>query len=226
MRVTLITPAFRLNNLIKIKKDINFDYVDEWIIVYDKSKINKNPYLFKNTEKIKEHLLDNWTDGSAERTNLFTQADDLALQRGVEKSGVMPWNASRPNAMRNYALNKVIQQWGSEGDSCGFENTYVYFLDDDNIIHPNLYKLLKKTDGGKLYTFNQQCADAVRKGNVLDICRIDAGQILIDYSICSDIRWDENAGAFADGNYIKECYKQNQDSWAYIDDTLCYHNGL
>lgn len=34
-KITIITPSYRINNLITIKNSINFNYVDEWIIVYD-----------------------------------------------------------------------------------------------------------------------------------------------------------------------------------------------
>jgi len=227
-RITVITPSYRINNLIKIKKSINFNYIDEWIIVYDGTIVRKNPHLFKDTEKIKEYLV-------APAFKDFNPHQ-------------------RQTVMRNYALDKVSHK-----------NTYIYYLDDDNTIHPNLYKLLDRAEGGKLYTFNQQWYSVrgyVGKGGVTryrrtfrstrPYCRCkgrewrhlsisqrarskhirhrcvwgDTGQMLIDYSICADIRWDEDFENSADGNYIKECYKQNQDSWVYIDDTLCYHNSL
>ncbi len=54
-KLTIITPSYRTDNLLKIKKSIDFKYIDEWIIVYDGSKINENPKLF-NDEKIKEYV--------------------------------------------------------------------------------------------------------------------------------------------------------------------------
>ena len=38
-KITIITPSYRINNLYKIKESINFEYVHEWIIVYDGSKL-------------------------------------------------------------------------------------------------------------------------------------------------------------------------------------------
>ena len=57
-KLTIITPSYRINNLLQIKNSINFDYIDEWIIVYDGSKIIDNPNLFNNQEnnKIKEYI--------------------------------------------------------------------------------------------------------------------------------------------------------------------------
>ena len=55
-KITIITPSYRIDNLYKIKESINFEYVHEWIIVYDGSKIITNPYLFKEDNKIKEYI--------------------------------------------------------------------------------------------------------------------------------------------------------------------------
>ena len=38
-KLTIITPSYRINNLHEIKKSLNFEYIDEWIIVYDGNKI-------------------------------------------------------------------------------------------------------------------------------------------------------------------------------------------
>jgi hypothetical protein len=42
--------------LIEIKKSINFEYVDEWIIVYDGNKIESNPCTFQGNNKLKEYV--------------------------------------------------------------------------------------------------------------------------------------------------------------------------
>jgi len=57
-KLTLITPSIRPQNLLKIRNSINFEYVHEWIIVYDGSKIKEHPNVFKdeNNPKIKEYL--------------------------------------------------------------------------------------------------------------------------------------------------------------------------
>ena len=48
------------------------------------------------------------------------------------------------NGQRNYALTKITN-----------ENTLLYYLDDDNIIHPDLYNLLNYIDNNTIYSFNQ-----------------------------------------------------------------------
>ena len=111
-KITIITPSYRIDNLYKIKESINFEYVHEWIIVYDGSKIITNPYIFKEDNKIKEYI--------------------------YKCTGISG------NGQRNYALSKITN-----------ENTLLYYLDDDNIIHPNLYNLLNNIDNNTIYSFNQ-----------------------------------------------------------------------
>jgi hypothetical protein len=181
-KITIITPSIRPKNLLKIRNSINFDYVNEWIIVYDGSKIKENPNLFINDlnhDKIKEYI--------------YT---------GIGISG---------NPQRNYAL-----------DNIKIKDTYLYFLDDDNEIHKDLYKLLNIADDNKLYTFNQK--DRI-KGNCIELFYIDTAMMLIDYNLCKDIRWILDKYN-ADGYYIKECYLNNTDKWIYVNNTLCTYNTI
>lgn len=181
-KITIITPSYRIQNLKKIYETINFDYVDEWIIVYDGSKITENPNIF-NHEKIKEYVhYDN--------------------------------NSCFGNAQRNFALNNIKN-----------ENTYLYFLDDDNLIHPELYKLLDIIEKDKLYTFNQIRYPNLEllKGNEIKETKIDTAMILISYNLCKNIKWNLYEYG-ADFRYINECYNQNKDKWIYINNVLAYHN--
>jgi len=181
-KMTIITPSIRPKNLLKIKNSINFDYVNEWIIVYDGSKIKENPNLFiddLNHTKIKEYI--------------YT---------GIGISG---------NPQRNYAL-----------DNIKIKDTYLYYLDDDNEIHKDLYKLLNIADDNKLYTFNQKNRI---NGNCIELFHIDTAMMLIDYNLCKDIRWILDKYN-ADGYYIKECYLNNKDKWIYVNNTLCTYNTI
>ena len=55
-KITVITPSYRKDHLKKIKQSINFEYVDEWILVYDGGKIEANPCIFEENKKIREYL--------------------------------------------------------------------------------------------------------------------------------------------------------------------------
>lgn len=187
-KMTIITPCIRPQNLHKIKESINFDYINEWIIVYDGNKILDNPHLFiyDHTNKIKEYIY---------------------------KS-----NGASGNQQRNYALDNIINT-----------NTYVYFLDDDNIIHPELYNLLDNIENNKIYSFDQKRPTDVfpftdyLKGDKIQIFNIDTSMFLIDYNLCKNIRWDLYKYN-ADGIFIMECYSANRDKWVYIDKLMSYYN--
>ena len=180
-KLTIITPSYRIDNLLELKKSINFDYIDEWIIVYDGSKIIDNPNLFENQEnnKIKEYVYeDEGTSG---------------------------------NPQRNYALTKITDS-----------DTLLYYLDDDNIIHPNLYKLLNIIDNNKLYTFNQHNR---LKGNNIFVGGIDTAMFIIPYKLCKNITWILDKYE-AVGYYILECYNENKNIHIFVDNDLCYYNKI
>jgi predicted O-methyltransferase YrrM len=179
-KMTIITPSYRVNNLVNLKNSINFNYVHEWIIVYDGSKITNNPNLFTDYDKIKEYV-----------------HKDLESISG--------------NSQRNYALTKISNT-----------DTYIYYLDDDNIIHPSFYRLMNIIDDGKIYTFNQ--FNRI-KGNNINISKIDTAMFLIYYELCKEVKWIKNLYS-ADGRYIKECYEKNKDKHIYVDNDLCYYNRL
>ena len=53
-KIVIITPAYRINNLQKIKESINFNKIFKWIIIYDKEKNFKGLNKSKDNSKIIE----------------------------------------------------------------------------------------------------------------------------------------------------------------------------
>jgi SAM-dependent methyltransferase len=178
-KMTIITPSYRTTNLQKIKDSIDFDYVDEWIIVYDGRKIGECPNLFADNTKVKEYV--------------YT---------GDGISG---------NQQRNFGLSKITNK-----------DTYLYYLDDDNIIYKPFYKLLDIIDKGKMYTFNQKNRI---KGHTINVGSIDTAMCLIHASLCEGIQWIPNKYD-ADGYYIKACYDKNIDKHIYVDEDMSLYNAL
>jgi predicted O-methyltransferase YrrM len=177
-KLTIITPSYRIDNLTKIYNSINFDYVDEWIIVYDGTKITEK-FKFFNNEKIKEY--------------------------------VHTSNGISGNPQRNYALTTIKNP-----------DTLLYYLDDDNIVHPSLYQLLNMIDPTKMYTFNQHNRI---KGNNINVGNIDTAMMIIPYRLCHTLNWIVDKYD-ADGYYIKNCYDNNKNSHIFVDNELCYYNKL
>ena len=183
-KLTIITPCTRPGNLLRIKESIPFDYVSEWIIVYDES-IVANQHLFQD-DRIKEYGC-----------------------KGHSIAG---------NIQRNYALNLI-------GD------TYVYFLDDDTLMHPDMPSFLETIESNHIYTFDQQRNKKefpyteCLQGNSIEMFRIDTAMFLIDSVFIQDIRWKVDEYT-ADAIFITECYSNHPESWIYINRTLSYYNWL
>jgi SAM-dependent methyltransferase len=178
-KLTIITPSYRTQNLTAVKNSINFDYVDQWIIVYDEKHIHENPKLFQDNHKINEYL--HTSDGL------------------------------HGNPQRNYALSLIKDK-----------NTILYYLDDDNVIHPQLYKLLDIIDNNKLYSFNQTSR---LRGDSLIPTTVDTAMVLIDNNLCNGLLWDKHEYG-ADGYYIQTVYNNNKDKHIFVDNDLCYYNTL
>jgi len=180
MKMTIITPCYRIKNLQTIFESLNFDYIEEWIIVYDGDKIIKNPYIFKDNSKISEYVCYNI-------------------------------NSNYGNCQRNYGMDSIKNR-----------DTYIYFLDDDNIIHKNLYLLLKNLNYDNIFiiTFDQF---PILLGNNIEIGKIDTAMFLIHYELCKDVRWNIEI-SHADFLFIQTCFYNNPNKWLYIDKELCYYN--
>ena len=103
--------------------------------------------------------------------------------------------------------------------------TFVYCLDDDNLLHPDFFRVLSCYDLSKynIVTFDQQLPDgSIRKGNELKECRIDQAQYLIRK--CIQIYYEQKYSA--DGVLIETLYKKYPNDWLYIPETLSYYNRL
>ncbi|AYV86694.1 MAG: hypothetical protein Sylvanvirus6_35 [Sylvanvirus sp.] len=190
-RLQIITPSCRPENLLTIKSSIRFEYVKQWMIVYDGARVSDSPIQFPHHPKIQE----------------FTYSGE-----GI--SG---------NPQRNFALQTLVNR-KNEKD----QGTYLYFLDDDNRIHPGLYDLLSLLDDGYLYTFNQlrDTNGSILKGNRLDPGHIDTAMALIASTHSNaDIRWKPHEYG-ADGFYIQDCGTAMPNCHIWINNTLCTYNHI
>ena len=107
--------------------------------------------------------------------------------------------ASQRNLALRYLTKKKIK------------NSYLYFLDDDNIIHPNFYKICKKIKNEKIYTFNQQVKiRSIRKGNKIKLGFIDTAMFLVCFDLAKKIKWKMKTYE-TDFFFIKTCLKKNNN---------------
>jgi glycosyltransferase involved in cell wall biosynthesis len=121
-------------------------------------------------------------------------------------------------SQRNFALDKI-----SSG--------YVYFLDDDTVIHPdffqkmyNLVTALSKKKFG--FIFGQQGVNWVRRNTAKNIkqCQIDMGQFVLDRELIGDRRF--NLIYTDDGRFIEDLYNEFPNKFYIVPDAMSYYNWL
>jgi hypothetical protein len=115
------------------------------------------------------------------------------------------------NAQRNFALDLV-------------EHGYVYFLDDDTLLHPELWDSVKDLDNDFIH-FNQLSKNGHHRiGGTVKLNHIDSGSILIHHSLIGDTRWVLHRRA-ADGVFIEEVYSRSKTP-IFINKNLSVYNKL
>jgi hypothetical protein len=120
------------------------------------------------------------------------------------------------NPQRNFALDFV------ESNIEDFKDTYFYFLDDDNVFHPNLQRLLPFLDGSSLFSFDQYNRI---KGGTIELYKIDTAMVLFPVDLVKKERWIPELYN-ADGHYIIKCMGLSPNHWTYVKNDLCFYNYL
>ena len=121
------------------------------------------------------------------------------------------------NFQRNYALDII--------ENSNEDRELIYHLDDDNLMHPALFKILKFLSFEKIYSFNQFRNSSNFNGSELRINKIDTAMFIVDFSMVRSLRWKLPFYA-ADGIYIEEMETLNPDKHIFIDNILCTYNCL
>ena len=118
------------------------------------------------------------------------------------------------NPQRNYGISLV-------------EDGYVYFLDDDNIIHPNFWNIIPLLDNTHFYTFDQlrNKHGTVLVGNNINVNHIDTAMYIVHKRHINSIKWICDKYN-ADGYFICDVHNNNKDAHRYINAICCYYNYL
>jgi len=117
------------------------------------------------------------------------------------------------------------------------EDGFVYFLDDDNIIHENfydkIYKSIKENPHKKGFIFSQKVGGKdwtgldIReaKSENTKVQHIDMAQFLLSRELIGDNRFIQGDYK-ADGYFIEKIYNDNKNDFFFIEEPLCYYNWL
>jgi hypothetical protein len=103
----------------------------------------------------------------------------------------------------------------------------IYFLDDDNIIHPNFWNLVPKFQCNHIYSFDQirESEGRILKGGNLVVNYIDTAQYVFDVNLVNNERFCVSEYN-ADGLFIQQLGKNHKDKCVYFEELAAYYNKL
>ena len=117
------------------------------------------------------------------------------------------------------------------------EDGFVYFLDDDNILHEDFWdsmsESIKNNPEKRGFIFNQKIGGKDFTGQDIRFAKpentkvrhIDMAQFVGRRDLIGESRFVPN-DYIADGYFIEKVYNLNPDDFYFIDKVLCYYNEL
>ena len=116
------------------------------------------------------------------------------------------------NSQRNFAIDKI-------------KKGYLYFNDDDTLIHPELWENVKNLDDDFIHFQQSHKNGTIRLlTNEVAVNHIDSHNFMVSMNIVGDIRFRLNLYN-ADGYFASDCFK-NSKNYKTIDKVLSIYNLL
>lgn len=117
------------------------------------------------------------------------------------------------NAQRNYALDLI-------------DNGYIYFNDDDTVLHNDLWENIKLLDKYDFISFDQLNTNGSHRihGNKIALYHIDSHNFITHHSLSNNVKFMNN-NYCADGLFAEYCYTKAKNP-IYINKYLSVYNQL
>jgi len=131
--------------------------------------------ILKLFESIQFDKIDKWIivyDTSNNRTYKKLYEDNSKIIETEVNAGISG------NPQRNHGIELV-------------NDGFIYFLDDDNIIHPDFWSIVETLDDKYFYTFNQlrDKRGYILHGNIIRLNHIDTAMFLVHKNHIKNTRW-------------------------------------
>lgn len=139
--------------------------------------------------------------------------DSKYIPSNCEPYFIKDKNSKFGNLQRNYALNLI-------------NKGYIYFNDDDTVLHPNLWKNIENITHIDLIAFGQIYKNGVQRLAPGDIKlnKIDSHNFISKYETCKDIRFHPNLYN-ADGIFAEQVFEKSEN-YLIIKKNLSTYNYL
>jgi hypothetical protein len=129
-------------------------------------------------------------------------------------------NASKyGNAQRHLGLQIARRMYNQD-------DPFIYFLDDDNIVHPTFYELFHRCMWRRdvFYTFNQRRNGLTCYGKSCIRGMMDTAMICLPLSLCPD--WKPSFAYAEDYYFVQSVMRQYRHRHVYLKHVAAYHNAL
>lgn len=121
--------------------------------------------------------------------------------------------------------------FGNEQRNCGVARAtghFLYFLDDDNLMHPRLVELVEDHQESRNALVVQQVEKngTLRlRANVPSIGNIDTAQVVLPRELVGSHRWP--VGRYdADGVFFAAIYREHPERFVFVQEPASYYNAL
>jgi hypothetical protein len=106
------------------------------------------------------------------------------------------------------------------------DDPFIYFLDDDNVVHPAFYDLFHRFmwRRGVFYTFNQRRAWLTCYGKPCVRLMMDTAMICLPLSFCPD--WNGGSSYAEDYYFVKSVMSRHGNRHVYLNHVAAYYNAL
>lgn len=148
---------------------------------------------------------------------------DIAVSDPIDMPGAMVDGVYIPLScygygQRNHAIDRITDGW-------------LYFLDDDNLIHPalaDLGQLIRENPNKRAFAFDQEHIDGwIRtvSPETMKVNHVDMAQVAIRRDLIGDDRFPLQFYN-GDGMFIQNAYEKAPDDWLFEHRVMSYYNAL
>jgi glycosyltransferase involved in cell wall biosynthesis len=135
---------------------------------------------------------------------------DINFRRNV-KVFYHPDKSAVGNGQRNFALDQIT-------------GGYIYFLDDDTVLHPDLYKSVEAMENDFIHFDQAHRNGSKRIGGTIAVNHVDTGSVVCSRALIGDSRF-RNELYNGDGVFWSSVFSRAKNP-VYIPQPLSIYNAL